>query len=77
MGPRYSISERVRMVTCSSYCPLVEVETVTPTASRWRLDAYPEASASQHASASSPRYRLAEHIGFAAVVMAELKLCQV
>src|SRR5690349_19466582 len=43
----------------------------------WRLDACSEASASYHASASSPRYRLAENVGFVAVVVAELKFSQV
>ncbi len=36
-----------------------------------------ETPASQRASASGPRYRLAENIGFTAVIMAELKLSQI
>jgi hypothetical protein len=43
----------------------------------WRLDACSEAPASLRASALSPRYRLAENIGFTAVVVTELKLGQV
>ena len=44
---------------------------------RWRRFQSTEARASRNASASSPRYRLAEDIGFAAVVVAELKLSQI
>jgi hypothetical protein len=43
----------------------------------WRLRACSETPASRRASASSPLYRLAENIGFAAVVVAELELRQV
>jgi hypothetical protein len=43
----------------------------------WRPGACSEAPASQRTSASGPRYRLAEDIGFTAVIVAELKLGQV
>lgn len=50
----------------------------TPTAPAcWRLDACSEAPASLCASASGPRYRLAEDIGFTTVVVTELKLSQI
>jgi hypothetical protein len=43
----------------------------------WRLWACSEAPASRCASASSPLYRLAENIGFATIVVTELKLREV
>src|SRR5216683_3650400 len=50
----------------------------TPIASaRWRRGACSEAPASQRTSASGPRYRLAENIGFTAIIVTELKLSQV
>jgi hypothetical protein len=45
--------------------------------SRWRRFQSTEASASRHASASGPRYRLAEDVGILAVVMTELELRQI
>jgi hypothetical protein len=51
---------------------LIEVESTC-----WPALACPEAPASCHASASSPLYRLAENIGFAAIVMAKLKLGEI
>jgi hypothetical protein len=39
---------------------------------RWRRLQSTEATASQYASASGPRYRLAENIGFATVVPARV-----
>lgn len=43
----------------------------------WRHLRSTKATASQSASALNPRYRLAENVRFATVVMAELGLCQV
>ena len=48
-----------------------------PNLIRWRLGACSEAPASHCTSASSPLYRFAENIGFAAVVVTELELCEV
>src|SRR6476620_11627807 len=51
---------------------------VTPTeSSRWRRFRSTEASASRHASASGPRYRLTEDVGSLAVVMTELELREI
>jgi hypothetical protein len=44
---------------------------------RWRRLQSTEATASQYASASASRDRLAENIGFAAVVVAELELGEI
>src|SRR6266852_5364108 len=44
---------------------------------RWRRLQSTEARASRCAPASTPRYRLAENIGFATVVVAELELREI
>jgi hypothetical protein len=54
------------------------MEMAVPTeSSRWRRFQTTEASASRHASASGPRYRLAADVGILAILVAELELSEI